>query len=121
LFWEAAEGGIGVFERLVEDQAGLAAIARQALELCHIDPATGRDRKGWSERCSAACYDCVLSYTNQLDHRHLDRNLIRVFLFSLTKSETTACDGGSIATSTSHGCASGSTRLRSASGVCSTS
>jgi hypothetical protein len=54
LFWEAAEGGIGVFERLVEDQAGLAAITRQALELCHIDPTTGRDREGWSERCSAA-------------------------------------------------------------------
>jgi hypothetical protein len=51
-----------VLERLVEDRAGLAAITRQALDLCHINPATGHDREGWSERCSAACYDCLLSY-----------------------------------------------------------
>ena len=93
LFWEAAEGGIGVFERLVEDPAGLAAITRQALEVCHMDPATGQDREGWSERCSAACYDCLLSYTNQLDHRHLHRHLIRDFLFALTTCEATPCEG----------------------------
>jgi hypothetical protein len=91
LFWEAAEGGIGVFERLVEDPAGLAAIASQALDICHIDPASGHHREGWSERCSAACYDCLLSYTNQLDHRHLDRNLIRDLLFALTSCQVTAC------------------------------
>jgi hypothetical protein len=93
LFWEAAEGGIGVFERLVEDSAGLAEVARQALDLCHVGPASGQDREGWSERCSAACYDCLLSYTNQLDHRHLNRNLIRDFLFALTACKTMACDG----------------------------
>jgi len=93
LFWEAAEGGIGVFERLVEDPAGLAAIAAQALDLCHVDPASGHDREGWSERCSAACYDCLLSYRNQLDHRHLDRNLIRDLLFALTTCEATSSDG----------------------------
>jgi hypothetical protein len=42
---------------------------------------------------SAACYDCLLSYTNQLDHRHLDRNLIRDFLFALTTCEATPSDG----------------------------
>jgi hypothetical protein len=93
LFWEAAEGGIGVFERLVDDPAGLAAVARQALALCHIDIATGRDLGGWAERCSAACYDCLLSYSNQLDHRHLDRNLIRDFLVALADSETVVAGG----------------------------
>ena len=93
LFWEAAEGGIGVFERLVEDPAGLAAVARQALALCHIDSTTGRDLDGWAERCSAACYDCLLSYSNQLDHRHLDRNLIRDFLVALADSETVVANG----------------------------
>jgi Domain of unknown function (DUF1998) len=93
LCWEAAEGGIGVFERLVEDPTGLAAIANKALEICHIDPATGHDREGWSERCSAARYDCLLSYTNQLDHRHLDRNLIRDSLFALTSCGVTPCNG----------------------------
>lgn len=93
LLWEAAEGGIGIWERLVEDTAALAAIARQALELCHMDPTTGRDLNGWTERCSAACYDCLLSYTNQLEHRHLDRNLIRDLLLALTTCQVSAAEG----------------------------
>ena len=117
LFWEAAEGGIGVFERLVDDAGGIAAIASQALELCHIDPATGGDREGWAERCSAACYDCLLSYTNQLDHRHLDRNLIRDFLVALSTCRRRRPMILETARSTSHGCASASTRLQSASGA----
>jgi very-short-patch-repair endonuclease len=75
---------------LVENPTRIAVIASNALELCHIDATTGHDREGWSDRCSAACYDCLLSYTNQLDHRHLDRNLIRDSLFALTNCEVTA-------------------------------
>ncbi len=92
LFWEAAESGIGIWERLVDEGAALATVARQALELCHMDPATGRDLDGWAERCSAACYDCLLSYTNQLDHRHLDRTSIRDFLFALAVCELVQAD-----------------------------
>jgi very-short-patch-repair endonuclease len=33
-----------------------------------------------------ACYDCLLSYANQLDHRHLDRHLVRDFLLRLAHS-----------------------------------
>ena len=64
LFWEAAEGGIGVWERLIEDRSACAQIARQALQICHVDPSTGEDLEGWAERCCAACYDCLLSYSN---------------------------------------------------------
>ena len=47
-----------------------------ALELCHFDPDTGDDLRhapGAREDCEAACYDCLLSYANQRDHRLLDR------------------------------------------------
>ncbi len=76
LFYEASEGGAGVLRRLVEDPEALARVAREALELCHFDPDTGQDRRRHprsQEDCEAACYDCLLSYTNQRDHRRLDR------------------------------------------------
>ncbi|HAK96021.1 MAG TPA: hypothetical protein DCM87_13775 [Planctomycetes bacterium] len=76
LFYEAAEGGAGVLRRLLDEPAALAQVARRALDLCHFDPATGADR-GRAEHartaCEAACYDCLMSYTNQTEHKLLDR------------------------------------------------
>jgi len=43
-----------------------------------------------SRVCSAACYECLLSYTNQNEHRFIDRNLIKDFLIQLKSSETFA-------------------------------
>lgn len=78
LLYEASEGGAGALRRLVDprEHRTLPEIARVALELCHFDPTTlvdlGRG-EGAKERCEAACYDCLLSYYNQRDHRILDR------------------------------------------------
>jgi len=80
LLYEAAEGGAGVLRRLVEDPATLPEVARLALDLCHFDPDTGHDRgraAGAREDCEAACYDCLLSYYNQRDHRRIDRQQIK--------------------------------------------
>lgn len=84
LLWEAAEGGIGVWTRLLEDPAALAEVARKALEACHFDPETGEDRS--EGKCGRACYGCLLSYTNQPDHELLDRGLVREFLLRLARS-----------------------------------
>lgn len=46
LFWEAAEGGTGIWARLAEEPHTLAAIAREALKVCHYDPETGEERRG---------------------------------------------------------------------------
>jgi hypothetical protein len=86
LFYEAAEGGAGVLRRLAREPDALPAVARQALELCHFDPETGADRggaPGAKEPCEAACYDCLLSYGNQRDHRLLDRKRIAGLLMQL--------------------------------------
>ncbi len=86
LLYEAAEGGAGVLRRLVDEAGSFTAVVRRALELCHFDAASGDDlRRAPTSRedCEAACYDCLLSYSNQPDHRVLDRQAIRELLFGL--------------------------------------
>ena len=78
LFYEASEGGAGVLRQLVEDPAVLPLLARRALEICHFDPDTLEDEA--RRRCGKACYDCLLDYGNQPDHKVLDRHLIRDLL-----------------------------------------
>ena len=86
LIYEASEGGAGVLRRLVQTIAGEGSIpdlARAALERLHFDPDTGADEKRHKksrEDCVAACYDCLLSYYNQRDHRLLDRQSVRDLL-----------------------------------------
>lgn len=88
LCWEAAEGGSGVWSRLMEDQSAVSQVALEALKLSHFDPETGNDLAE-KEKCSRACYRCLLSYANQPDHRLLNRFLIRDFLLLLRQAVTT--------------------------------
>jgi ATP-dependent helicase YprA (DUF1998 family) len=90
LFIESAEGGAGVLRRLHDEEDALAKVAKQALEIIHYDPA-GKDKEhaeGASERCELGCYDCLLSYTNQLAHPLIDRHAVVPLLLRLAESET---------------------------------
>ncbi|MEX2376082.1 MAG: DEAD/DEAH box helicase [Dehalococcoidia bacterium] len=90
LFYEAAEGGAGVLRSLVEEPDALHRVAARALEILHFDPDTLEDlgkAPNASERCEAACYDCLMSYGNQRDHRSLDRFLARPFLQDLIQGQ----------------------------------
>lgn len=82
LYWEAAEGGVGVLKQLVEDPRALSSVARAALERCHFGP------DGAEEACARACYRCLLSYTNQQDHQRLNRHLVKEALERLATSHT---------------------------------
>jgi very-short-patch-repair endonuclease len=90
LLYEAAEGGAGVLRQLVKDPDAFASVCRRALDICHFDPDTGAD-KGKAprskENCEAACYDCLMTYANQMDHSLLDRKSIRDLLMSLSKAK----------------------------------
>jgi len=89
LFYEAAEGGAGVLRQLVDDPIVLSQVARKALEICHFNPDTGEDTgraPRAREDCEAACYDCLLSYSNQREHPLLDRKLIWDWLLTLTNA-----------------------------------
>jgi superfamily II DNA/RNA helicase/very-short-patch-repair endonuclease len=96
LFYESAEGGAGVLRRVLDDSNSLALIAEEALRLCHFDPANGDDlrrAKGASEDCEAACYDCLMSYSNQRDHEFLDRSRIRDLLLDLKGKQVKSSPG----------------------------
>jgi very-short-patch-repair endonuclease len=86
LIYEAAEGGAGVLKRLVQEPGALQRVAAMALRICHFNPETGEDQRRAPEAkedCEVACYDCLLSYYNQPDHKHLNRHSIRDALMRL--------------------------------------
>ena len=84
IYWEASEGGAGVLRRLVEEPDALARVARTALEICHIDPATSKEHN--AGECARACYRCLLSYSNQPFHTRINRHLISDFLKDLANA-----------------------------------
>ncbi|MEO2105008.1 MAG: Zn-binding domain-containing protein, partial [Actinomycetota bacterium] len=97
LLTESAEGGAGALSRLVEEPSTLARVARTALELIHYDPDTGTDlgkAPGARERCEKGCYDCLLSYSNQYEHRSIDRHTIVPLLRQLMTAVVTSGAGG---------------------------
>jgi very-short-patch-repair endonuclease len=86
LLYESAEGGAGVLKHLVEEAEAFKRVVRRALEICHFDPETGEDWKHAPhsrEDCVAACYDCLMSYYNQQDHKLLDRRGLKDILLNL--------------------------------------
>ncbi|TAP27839.1 DEAD/DEAH box helicase [Arthrobacter sp. S41] len=86
LLVEAAEGGAGVLRRLQSEPDALAKVAAKALDILHIDPATGQDL---DDACIRGCYRCLLSYGNQRVHEKIDRRTVRELLWGLCRSVTT--------------------------------
>ena len=90
LFYEASEGGAGVLRRLVSDPDAFPNVAKAALSVCHFDPETAEDLRRApraQEDCEAACYQCLMSYFNQMDHLNLDRHMIRDLLIDLSQAK----------------------------------
>lgn len=82
LFMEAAEGGAGVLRLMQADPTALARAAATALEICHFAP-DGTDRGGPQppdRRCAYGCYECLLTYGNQLHHGLINRHRARDLL-----------------------------------------
>lgn len=79
LFTEAAEGGAGVLRRLQAEGDAFAKAARRALEICHFS-SDGKDEGGEEHRpgraCALGCYECLLTYANQLDHALINRHTV---------------------------------------------
>lgn len=97
LFFEAAEGGAGVLRRLATEDGQLRQVARNALEILHFDPDTGDDQRQAphaTEDCAQACYDCLLSYSNQWDHQYLDRHTVTELLQHLASANVAVGAGG---------------------------
>ncbi|SOE56773.1 protein of unknown function [Streptomyces sp. OV198] len=90
LFTEAAEGGAGVLRRLQAEPDALAKAAQYALAICHFAP-DGQDEGGEEHRpgraCALGCYDCLLTYGNQLNHALINRHSARDLLVRLASAE----------------------------------
>jgi len=94
LLMESAEGGAGVLKRLQAEPDAIRRAAIRALQIAHF-ASDGTDlghAEGATERCQKACYDCLLTYSNQSEHSLIDRHIIRDLLLKLSKS-TTAAEG----------------------------
>lgn len=98
IYWEAAEGGAGVLRRLVEESGALARVAREALAICHFDPATGAELDDQVGECVRACYRCLLSYGNQPSHALLNRRAIRDLLMATARAEVVRTNATATAT-----------------------
>ncbi|WP_433233400.1 protein kinase domain-containing protein [Micromonospora sp. CA-248260] len=92
LFTEAAEGGAGVLRLMQADPQALRRAAAEALAICHFAP-DGTDLKGPhpDRPCAMGCYECLLTYGNQLNHRFIDRHGVRDLLlrFAAAKAAPT--------------------------------
>jgi hypothetical protein len=78
LFWEAAEGGVGVLSQLINNPQAFQQIADAALDVCHF--------KQGKQDCVQACYECLLSYRNQFDHALINRHILKARLEQLLTS-----------------------------------
>ncbi|MDN5751330.1 MAG: very short patch repair endonuclease, partial [Pseudonocardia sp.] len=89
LFIEAAEGGAGVLRLLQSEPKDLARVAAAALEICHFAP-DGTDLGGPhpDRPCAKGCYDCLLTYGNQIHHGAIDRHAVRDLLVRLADART---------------------------------
>ena len=89
LFTEAAEGGAGVLRLLQSEPEALARAAAAALDICHFT-AGGTDRGGPhpDRPCARGCYECLLSYGNQVHHAAINRSLVRELLVRLAGART---------------------------------
>jgi hypothetical protein len=81
LFWEAAEGGVGILQRLVAEPGVVKSVAEKAMEVCHFAEQTEKQID-----CARACYQCLLTYSNQRDHVILDRHKVKKLLIRLSES-----------------------------------
>ncbi|MEV4439867.1 protein kinase [Streptomyces sp. NPDC049577] len=81
LFMEAAEGGAGVLRRLQAETDALAKAARYALSICHFaDDGTDLGGPHPDRECELGCYECLLTYGNQLNHALINRHTVRDLL-----------------------------------------
>lgn len=95
LFTEAAEGGAGVLRLMQSDPAALARAAAEALAICHFSP-DGTDLGGAhpDRPCARGCYECLLTYGNQLNHALIDRHAARELLLRFAAAQATTTGRG---------------------------
>ena len=76
LLYEASEGGTGALRRIISDETIWPLLVEEMKSLMHFDSDSTDIGSSHQPPCAAGCYDCLLSYMNQLDHEYIDRRLL---------------------------------------------
>ena len=87
LVFEGTSGSAGALQRVVEGDM-FNQVALRALEVLHYSE-LGEDL---NPACASACYECLLDYFNQREHRYLDRNQIKNILLWLKDATAQPAD-----------------------------
>ncbi|MBU2446697.1 MAG: DUF1998 domain-containing protein [Bacteroidetes bacterium] len=88
LIYEVSEGGLGILNRLVEEPNVVSGIAQTALDIIHYSFDKAGNLNDTKEDCVQACYECLLSYSNQRDHKILDRHIVAKMLPDIIEGVT---------------------------------
>lgn len=92
LFFEAAEGSLGILSQLVEDGNAFRNMVAEAMRICYFQGKLDLHKNGKDHKAS---YDDLLSYYNQTDHLQIDRHLIQKALQQMAEASIrVATDNG---------------------------
>ena len=80
LFYESAEGSLGILSQLAGNPEEVQRMIREAYHICRFGPS---DDEGLEDDEAGATYQDLLDYYNQRYHRQIDRRLIKPTLRSL--------------------------------------
>ena len=76
LIYEVSEGGLGILSRLVEEPHIVSEVFKISLDILHYNLDNESNLIDVKDECVQACYECLLSYSNQRDHKILNRHLV---------------------------------------------
>lgn len=85
VIYETEEGGIGVLKALIQNPIRYKRCLSMIAELIHIKDIDSMEE--YEESCIRACYNCLLGYWNQREHRYLNRQLVKPLIQKLSKSK----------------------------------
>lgn len=88
LIYESSEGGLGILSRLIDEPNITSKVVKSALEVIHYSLANDGSLVNTKEECVQACYECLLSYSNQRDHKILNRHLVAPLLKEIAEGTT---------------------------------
>ena len=85
VIYETEEGGIGALKALISNPIRYTRFLKMMAELIHIKDVTSGEE--YEDPCKRACYNCLLGYWNQRDHRYLNRQIVKSLIQAMNTSK----------------------------------
>ena len=85
IIYETEEGGIGALKSLFSNNIRYQRFLNMMSEVIHIKDIDSLEE--YEDSCNRACYNCLLGYWNQRDHRYLNRQLVKPLIQAFKDSK----------------------------------